>query len=238
MWEPHPEVPAEGGPRRIAKAFVKTAAVARSFLSDSRHHLPVRSTKDGLRRVFGRVVVFAVVLSALAVAAPHLAPGLLRAALHPGSDANGESAAPGPAMPPAPLPPVRSASEDRSSFHRVALDANAEGHFVAGATINGGRVTVMVDTGATVVALSDATARRLGIFPAQSAYTQHMTTANGAVMAARVTLYEIRLGNVTLRDVAAVVVPGKALPVDLLGMSFLSRLSRFEIAGGQLVLSQ
>ena len=57
-------------------------------------------------------------------------------------------------------------------------------------------------------------------------------------MAARVTLDEVRLGDVALRDVAAVIVPGNALPVDLLGMSFLSRLSKFEIAGRQLVLSQ
>ena len=57
-------------------------------------------------------------------------------------------------------------------------------------------------------------------------------------MAARATLSEVRLGNVVLRDVAAVIVPGNALPVDLLGMSFLGRLSKFEIASGQLVLSQ
>ena len=52
------------------------------------------------------------------------------------------------------------------------------------------------------------------------------------------TLDEVRLGNVALRDVTAVIVPGNALPVDLLGMSFLGRLSKFEIAGGQLVLTQ
>ena len=60
----------------------------------------------------------------------------------------------------------------------------------------------------------------------------------GVVMAARVNLREVRVGSVVLRDVTAVVVPGDALPVNLLGMSFLGRLSRFEIAGSQLVLSQ
>jgi aspartyl protease family protein len=185
--------------------------------------------------VLGRLVVFAAVLSVLAVSAPSLAPRLLSAVLHPQRDASGESATPA-AVRPAPLPPLPVRHND--SFRRVALSANPEGHFVADAVIDGGRVTVMVDTGATMVALTGATARRLGLDPAQSAYRQRLSTANGVVMAARATLSEVRLGNVVLRDVAAVIVPGKALPVDLLGMSFLSRLSKFEIADGQLVLSQ
>ena len=185
--------------------------------------------------MLGRVVAFAAVLSVLAVSAPRLAPGLLSAVLHPKPDATGESATP-VAVRPAPLPPLQVRHND--SFRQVALSANPEGHFVADAVIDGGRVTVMVDTGATMVALTGATARRLGLDPAQSAYRQRLSTANGVVMAARATLSEVRLGNVVLRDVAAVIVPGEALPVDLLGMSFLSRLSKFEIADGQLVLSQ
>ncbi len=120
----------------------------------------------------------------------------------------------------------------------MALSANPQGHFVAETIIDGGSVTVMVDTGATMVALTGETARRLGIHPAESAYRDRLSTANGVVMAARVTLDEIRLGDVVVRDVAAVIVPGEALPVDLLGMSFLGRLSKFEIANGELVLSQ
>ena len=108
----------------------------------------------------------------------------------------------------------------------------------ADAIIDGRTVQVMVDTGATTVALTDRTARRLGIYPSPAAYTERLATANGVIMAARVTLDEVRLGNVVLRDVTAVIVPGNALPVDLLGMSFLGRLSKFEIASGQLVLSQ
>ncbi len=178
--------------------------------------------------MFARVVAFAAVLSALAVLAPSLAPGLLSAVLHPESATATTPAAPAP----------RPAPALGAGFRQVALGANSQGHFVADAVIDGSPVTVMVDTGATTVALTDATARRLGIYPPASAYRERLSTANGVVMAARVTLDEIRLGNVALRDVTAVVVPGEALPVDLLGMSFLSRLSKFEIAGGQLVLSQ
>ena len=190
--------------------------------------------------MLGRVVVFAVVLSALAVSAPVLAPNLLSAVFRPGDEAAGSSAPPAAAAmtPPAPAPAAPADGGSRDAYRHVALSANPEGHFVAEATVNGRRVTLMVDTGATTVALTDATARRLGIYPAGGAYREHLSTANGVVMAARVTLSEIRLGNVSLRDVAAVVVPGNALPVDLLGMSFLSRLSKFEIAGRQLVLTQ
>ena len=185
------------------------------------------SIETEARRVLGRLVVFAVVLSALAVAMPRVAPGLLSLILEPGSSATARNAV--PAKPAAPY-----AGDSR----QVALSANAEGHFVADVVIDGHPVAVMVDTGATKVALSDATAARIGIHPAHSAFTQRVSTANGAIMAAQVTLGEVRLGDVTMRDVAAIIVPGNALPVDLLGMSFLSRLSKFEIADGQLILSQ
>jgi aspartyl protease family protein len=173
----------------------------------------------------------------MAVAAPAVAPSLLSAALHLG-DAGSDSPAPAPVVEPASPPPAPVETQRRDDFRRVALSANAEGHFVADASVNGSRVTLMVDTGATTVALTDATARRLGIYPLKSAYDVRLSTANGTVMAARVTLREIRLGGLSVRNVTAVVVPGNALPVDLLGMSFLSRLAKFEIAGRQLVLTQ
>lgn len=183
--------------------------------------------------MLARVAAFAVVLSALAVAAPNLAPGLLSAALHGSGSRSLPATAPAP-----PVQPVALPAAPRLDSHRVALAANAEGHFVAEAVIDGRTVPVMVDTGATTVALTDKTARRLGIYPAAAAYNERLATANGVIMAARVTLDEVRLGNVALRDVTAVIVPGNALPVDLLGMSFLGRLSKFEIAAGELVLSQ
>jgi aspartyl protease family protein len=96
----------------------------------------------------------------------------------------------------------------------------------------------MVDTGATAVALSAESARRLGIRPPQSAFRMPIDTANGIAYAAPVKLGEVRIGNVSVRNVEAIVVPGDALSINLLGMTFLSRLSRFEVAGGQLVLTQ
>ncbi len=178
--------------------------------------------------MLGRLVIFAMVLSAIAVTAPRLAPGLLSAVLHRGDAATAVS----------PVPVANAVQPAPPDRRRVTLSADAEGHFIAEAVIDGRTVTVMVDTGATLVALTEATARRLGIHPVRSDYRERLSTANGVVMAARVTLDDIRLGDVFLRDVEAVIVPGSALPVDLLGMSFLGRLSKFEIAGRQLVLSQ
>ncbi len=188
--------------------------------------------------MLGRVVFFAVILSAIAISAPSVAPGLLSITFHAGkAPAVADQAPPATAVEPAPVPPDLP-DRRRDDARRVTLRANAEGHFVADAVIDGRTVTVMVDTGATLVAITDTTARRLGLYPPRSDYRERLSTANGMVMAARVTLDNIRLGDVFLRDVEAVIVPGNALPVDLLGMSFLSRLSKFEIAGRQLVLSQ
>jgi aspartyl protease family protein len=118
------------------------------------------------------------------------------------------------------------------------LSADRNGHYLADATINGITVRVMVDTGATTVAISADTASRLGIAPAQSSYRVAISTANGAVTAAPVIVDHIRVGQIDVYNVQAIVMPPGALSINLLGMSFLSKLSRFEAGGGQLVLMQ
>ncbi|KAB2876978.1 MAG: TIGR02281 family clan AA aspartic protease [Bauldia sp.] len=165
---------------------------------------------------FSRVMIFAVAMAVVAMLVPKL--GLDRRPAEPA---------------PAPVAAVRKAPADP---RRVALDADRGGHFLAEAVINGRSVTVMVDTGATLVALTEETARRLGIRPAVSDFTIPIATANGTIRVAPVTLDEVKVGGIRVRDVAATVVPGDALGVNLLGMSFLGRLSHFEIADRQLVL--
>jgi len=131
-----------------------------------------------------------------------------------------------------------SAEKRDAGVRQVVLDADPRGHFVSDARINGRRVEVMVDTGASIVALNADTARRLGIVPPASAYSSSIGTANGVVGVAPVVLSEIQLGDVTIRNVSAAIVPGDGLGVNLLGMSFLGRLSGFEIDNGDLVLTQ
>ncbi len=120
----------------------------------------------------------------------------------------------------------------------VALRADGRGHFEADAKINNQTIPVMVDTGATSIALRFEDAQRLGLRPMPSDFTVSISTANGVVKAARVTLDEVRVGDVRVRAVEALVVPAKALGANLLGMSFIRRLSKMEMKGDRLVLTE
>lgn len=108
------------------------------------------------------------------------------------------------------------------SGREIVLTAGPGGHFATGGTINGKQVRFVVDTGATMVSIGKDDAVRIGLdlSTAQRGMTQ---TANGAVPVALVTLSSVRVGDVELSNVAAVVLP-TPLPVVLLGNSFLSRL--------------
>ena len=96
----------------------------------------------------------------------------------------------------------------------------------------------MVDAGASLVALNERSAARFGLRPSRSDYNATVSTANGTVKAARTRLAMIELGGIVVRDVDALVLPDAALSENLLGLSFLSRLKRYEYANGKLVLEQ
>jgi aspartyl protease family protein len=129
-----------------------------------------------------------------------------------------------------PLPPRRSSG--------VEIRADAHGHFIAPATVNGRSVDVMVDTGASLVALTYEDAQRAGIRVRPSDFTQRVTTANGHAKVAPIRLDAVAIGDVVVRDVGAVVAESGRLETTLLGMTFLSRLARVEISGGRLVLEE
>jgi aspartyl protease family protein len=109
-----------------------------------------------------------------------------------------------------------------SSTGSVTLTADSQGHYMTLGQINGGTVQFMVDTGATAIAMSSTRARQLGInyVNGQRGFTQ---TANGRAAAYRVTLDTVKIGDITLHAVDAVVLEGDNLPIVLLGMSFLNR---------------
>lgn len=119
----------------------------------------------------------------------------------------------------------------------VVVPADAAGHFRLDARVGGVRLGFLADTGATTVALRAADAARLGLRPAPADYVVPVATANGRVMAAPVTLDAVEVGPIRIAAVEALVLPDAALGGNLLGMSFLGRLGRFEVAGGRLVLS-
>jgi aspartyl protease family protein len=120
----------------------------------------------------------------------------------------------------------------------VTLVADSQGHFLVEPIVNGTRLRMLVDTGASLVVLSREDARRIGINPVPSDFRATVSTANGSVLVAPVVLKEMKVGELSVRDIPAAVFPDNRLKVGLLGMSFLSKLSHFEVAGGRLVLKQ
>jgi aspartyl protease family protein len=115
------------------------------------------------------------------------------------------------------------------------IDAGPHGHFLIEAVVNGVPIDFMVDTGASHVVLSLQDARRLGFTPTNLHFTQKFQSANGTVRAAPVELRELRIGQLRLFDLEASV-NGGPLPISLLGMSFLQRLSSYEVARDRLIL--
>jgi aspartyl protease family protein len=137
---------------------------------------------------------------------------------------------------------ARTAHAEKPSTPRlgsiVEIDAESSGHFNAEVDINGRPVEVMIDTGATMVALSYEDAERAGIYLKDRDFNRTVSTANGIGRVAPVTLGRVSIGDITVRNVpAAVAEPGR-LKTSLLGMSFLSRLSRFDMRSGRLTLQE
>ena len=126
----------------------------------------------------------------------------------------------------------------RSSYApSVELHRGRDGHFHAEAYINGSPIPVLVDTGATLVALSYEDARAAGIAVGDNQFVYWSNTANGRARFASVTLNDVRIGDVVVRNVrAAVSEPGR-LSKTLLGMSFLGQ-TRMQMQDGRLTLEQ
>ena len=116
------------------------------------------------------------------------------------------------------------------------LKASDGGHFVVSANINGTSVTVLVDTGATAVALSYKDASDVGLRPGSLDFDVPVSTANGIAKAARVKIDRISIDGIEVEDVEGLVLPEGALRGTLLGMSFLSRLDSFKVEDGVLFL--
>src|SRR5450631_2052306 len=117
----------------------------------------------------------------------------------------------------------------------VTLQANGQGHFVAQGQINGVAMRMLVDTGATMISLSASEATRIGINykNGQFGYTN---TANGPAPVHRVTLSTVKIGDIELNQVDAVV-QESGLPFALLGMSFLNRTD-MRREGEQMILTK
>ena len=125
-----------------------------------------------------------------------------------------------------------------ANYRTVTVRSDRLGHFQVEGSVDGRRLDFMVDTGASVVALRERDANKLGIFPAARDYTGRSSTANGVINVAPVRLPSLEINGIRVYDVQAVVIPDQSLSTNLLGMSFLSRVRRFEMANGRLVMEQ
>lgn len=128
--------------------------------------------------------------------------------------------------------PMQGMAHDDGS---VSFPAGPDGHFRIQALVNGGKVTFMVDTGASDIVLAPRDARRIGIDPDSLAFDQMAETANGRVLGASVRLASMTVGPIAMGELPATV-NGADMSESLLGMEFLNRLSGWRVENGVLTL--
>jgi aspartyl protease family protein len=116
----------------------------------------------------------------------------------------------------------------------VILHKLLNGHFEADVEINGQTISMLVDTGASMVALSREDAERVGIIPDNLTYSMNVMTANGRAQAAPVTLSEVAIGPIVRNNVTASVAEDGKLDQSLLGMSFLETLGSLQMQTDEL----
>jgi aspartyl protease family protein len=132
----------------------------------------------------------------------------------------------------------RANQNEQIAARKVTLSANEYGHFHAVAQIKGQDVEFMTDTGATYVALSYETAQKLGLAPQNLRFNGRSTTANGVARVASVVLDVVRIGDIAVKNVQAVVAEPGRMSQNLLGMSFIKELSGFELNGATLTMKE
>jgi aspartyl protease family protein len=124
-----------------------------------------------------------------------------------------------------------------SDYRETEIEADPRGQYETDAYVNGMPVRMMIDTGATFVALSAATAARIGLVPGPGPKWT-IKTANGQSIASPVMLRAMSFGGLYMNDVEALILAPEAGDVNLIGASFLKRLVSVEQRDGMLILRQ
>ena len=117
----------------------------------------------------------------------------------------------------------------------VRITMSSDGHFWARVNLNGFSKRMLVDSGATITALSVETARAAGIEVGTSGFPVMITTANGSITAQRANVQRVSVGSLDTEDLGVVVSPNFG-DTDVLGMNFLSRLGSWRVEGRTLIL--
>jgi len=133
--------------------------------------------------------------------------------------------------------PAVSATGSPASHGLAALRREDDGHYWARANLDGQFIRVMVDTGASTVALTREDARQVGFDPDRLDYRWRVRTAGGEVLGAYITLKSVKIGGIEVENVEAMVLQ-EGLTQSLLGMSFLGELYSYEFRRDNLILRQ
>src|SRR5690348_8978189 len=123
----------------------------------------------------------------------------------------------------------------RVAGKELRVEISPDGHFWVLASINGVQRRMLIDSGATVTAISEQTAREAGIATGKSFAPVMLRTANGVAAAETGSIDELRVGNIVARNLKVVSAPGLG-ELDVLGMNFLSMLESWRVEGNTLVL--
>jgi aspartyl protease family protein len=130
------------------------------------------------------------------------------------------------------------AADDEPVLSGTLKIQRKSGQFELEARIGTHTAPFVVDTGASIVALTWDTGYNLGLASIGDVMDAKMSTANGTVMGKFVTISRIEAGTLRVENIKAVVLPKGALAQNLLGMSFLNRLRTYSVAGSELTLTQ
>ena len=183
-----------------------------------------------MQQIIIKTVATVICFAAAARFASELKPGSRAAPPAPSPVAAAKrDAAPAPTLAVLTPPP-------RSALDTYYIPANSYGQYAADVLVEGQPLRMLVDTGATWMALRNEDAAAIGVFPLPGDYKVQISTANGMARAAAVKLRQVQIGSIELFNVDALVGEAGAMKVSLLGMTFLSRLSNVEIASGALTL--
>ena len=118
----------------------------------------------------------------------------------------------------------------------VEVTRGGQGNFAVAAHLNNARISMVLDTGASSVVLTQDAAKAAGLPVEVLTYTVSIETANGRTRAAPVTLNSLAVGGITERSVPALIAQPGQLRTNLLGMTFLNRLESWEVRGDKLMM--
>jgi aspartyl protease family protein len=135
------------------------------------------------------------------------------------------------------VPGAPIAATNAAGHVTVTLRRDASGHFAARGSVNGTGASFLVDTGASVLTLTPATAAAAGIDTASLKYSVPVETANGRAFMAPTRVDRLEIGPLAFRDVRAYVAPPGALTDNLLGVNILDRLESYAVSGDEMVLT-